>query len=304
MYRRVSYQDSDEPDEPNDYGHRDECYDVLYDLSDFRDVIEPTGSWNRTSCYPAEHDRLRQQAARYRDGDFANGDDSTDAPDGGMDERDSIYLDAVSVYSDATNRKSLHLSRQTVYHSAEDVRFGSVDSGSGSGADQRTAGGDDGAALRLTTEALLQDSRSNGGLANLPYVPRPAGTNNGAKGFISGILKPTALSTEYNEKVPSASTSSYSSYLPYRNDYQHGSEHDRTKQIVTYTLWKSRVNVSLLHFNQLFWVGVWRFWLLTALVSALTIIALCVIFLVGQSLYRSIALCTTIWLKVHYYSNV
>ncbi|XP_035907417.1 anoctamin-4 isoform X3 [Anopheles stephensi] len=154
-----------------------------------------------------------------------------------MDERDSIYLDAVSVYSDATNRKSLHLSRQTVYHSAEDVRFGSVDSGSGSGTDRR-AGGEDGAALRLTTEALLQDSRSNGGLTNLPYVPRPAGANNGAKGFISGILKPTVLSTEYNEKVPS--TTSYSTYLPYRNDYQHGSEHDSTKQIVTYTLWKSR----------------------------------------------------------------
>ncbi|XP_053669255.1 anoctamin-4 [Anopheles marshallii] len=244
MYRRVSYQDSDEPDEPSEYRHRDECYDVLYDLSDFRDVIEPNGTWNRTSASPtssylAVHERLRQPSlgARYGD-DYGDGDDSTDVQDG-MDERDSIYLDAVSVYSDATNRKSLHLSRQTVYHSAEDVRFGSVDSGSGSGGERRIgSGGEDGAALRMTTEALLQDSRANGGLANLPYVPRP-GANNGAKGFISGILKPTVLSTEYNEKVPSASTS-YSSYLPYRNDYQHGSEHDSTKQIVTYTLWKSR----------------------------------------------------------------
>lgn len=240
----VSYQDSDEPDDPAEYQYRDdECYDVLCDLSDFRDAIEPTGSsWdNRTTQHHAEQaDRLRSYPRSYFD--FGEEDaDSTDAPDG-MDERDSIYLDAVSVYSDATNRKSLHLSRQTVYHSAEDVRFGSVDSGSGAGptADRRL--GDDGAGLRQTTEALLHDSRSNGGLANLPYVPRPGATSNGAKGFISGILKPTILSTEYNEKVPSASTS-YSS-LPYRNDYRPGSEHDRTKQIVTYTQWKSRVNVS------------------------------------------------------------
>ncbi|XP_041782210.1 anoctamin-1-like isoform X1 [Anopheles merus] len=203
MYRRVSYQDSDEPDDPAEYQYRDdECYDVLCDLSDFRDAIEPTGSsWdNRTTQHLAEQaDRWRSYPRSYFD--FGEGDaDSTDAPDG-MDERDSIYLDAVSVYSDATNRKSLHLSRQTVYHSAEDVRFGSVDSGSGSGPTTDRRLGDDGAGLRQTTEALLHDSRSNGGLANLPYVPRPGATNNGAKGFISGILKPTILSTEYNEKT-------------------------------------------------------------------------------------------------------
>uniref|UniRef100_A0AAG5DL36 Anoctamin n=1 Tax=Anopheles atroparvus TaxID=41427 RepID=A0AAG5DL36_ANOAO len=158
-----------------------------------------------------------------------------------MDERDSIYLDAVSVNSDGTLRKSLYLSRQTVYHSAEDVRFGSVDSGSG---EQRRGDGEEhgtgGISLRTTTEALLQDSRTNGGLPNLPYVPRtPTANNHGAKGFISGILKPSVLSTEYNEKVPS-STSNHTSYLPYRTDYQAGYEHDSTKQIVTYSLWKSR----------------------------------------------------------------
>ncbi|XP_049545382.1 anoctamin-5-like isoform X2 [Anopheles darlingi] len=142
---------------------------------------------------------------------------SSDNADDEMDERESIYLDAVSVSSnrqqqqhqsgsadqrqqqqqEQQHRNSLYLSRQTVYHSAEDVRFGSVDSGG----DTRTlTGSATGDSLRTTTDALLQDSRANGGLANLPYVARPKPPS-ATKAFIGGILKPVLLSTEYNEKT-------------------------------------------------------------------------------------------------------
>ncbi|XP_058126818.1 anoctamin-4 [Anopheles ziemanni] len=234
MYRRVSYQDIDEPNEGQDDDggsggggqyHDDECYDVLCDLTDFRDAIEPpvppkvhrywgesatkrftASERQRRTNYPAPRYDSYPRNAEY-DGDGDDEDDEDGNYDYGddMDERDSIYLDAVSVTSDGTLRKSLYLSRQTVYHSAEDVRFGSVDSGTTDqrlrgppltdGEEQRSTG-----SIRTTTEALLQDSRANGGLANLPYVARPP-ANNGAKGFISGILKPTVLSTEYNEKT-------------------------------------------------------------------------------------------------------
>ncbi|XP_038105895.1 anoctamin-5 isoform X2 [Culex quinquefasciatus] len=95
-----------------------------------------------------------------------------------MDERDSIYLDAVSIGSDGANggRKSLYLSRQTVYHSAEELPT--------DGTLGRT---------RAITESMLNDSRANGGLANLPYEGRP--TNGG------GILKRPGLTTQYRPET-------------------------------------------------------------------------------------------------------
>ncbi|ETN61016.1 hypothetical protein AND_007346 [Anopheles darlingi] len=122
--------------------------------------------------------------------------------------------------SEQQHRNSLYLSRQTVYHSAEDVRFGSVDSGG----DTRTlTGSATGDSLRTTTDALLQDSRANGGLANLPYVARPKPPS-ATKAFIGGILKPVLLSTEYNEKVPSTSYN-YTPFLRADHDRHDGTSH-------------------------------------------------------------------------------
>ncbi|XP_058063124.1 anoctamin-4 [Anopheles bellator] len=252
MYCRVNQH------EDNDYAGSVgvEKDDVSCDLSEFEDVVEPL---NRTlqqqphrpdavppcaaptalftdSYYycPLSHEYYRRLPVpdcchydhyqpKYSHNTYQEVDDE-------MEERESIYLDAVSVNSDGANRKSLYLSRQTVYHSAEDVRFGSVDSGA-----DRTLGSVDSSSIRTTTDALLQDSRHNGGLSNMPYVPRATKTN-ATKGFIGGILKPV-LSTEYNEQVPSTS---HSSYLHFRTDYQPDFKHDISNSIVTYELWKSR----------------------------------------------------------------
>ncbi|XP_062538662.1 anoctamin-5-like isoform X3 [Armigeres subalbatus] len=161
-----------------------------------------------------------------------------------MDERDSIYLDAVSINSDGPNaRKSLYLSRQTVYHSAEELPQDAVDGGGGT---LRS--------IRTTTESMLNDSRANGGLPNLPYEPRP-----GSSSFVGGILKRPGLTTKYNAEVASTSpllqaletphsdnndTSQTESTNISTNNRPHRptdrcSKHE-PRQIVTYSLWKAR----------------------------------------------------------------
>ncbi|XP_055540027.1 anoctamin-5-like isoform X2 [Wyeomyia smithii] len=109
-----------------------------------------------------------------------------------MDERDSIYLDAVSVSSDGTQRKSLYLSRQTVYHSAEELPLDS--------ASVVVDGSEPIRSIQATTEALLNDSRTNGGLPNMPYEqPRSSA---GPSSIVSGgILKRPGLTTKYNEET-------------------------------------------------------------------------------------------------------
>ncbi|XP_052868108.1 anoctamin-5-like [Anopheles cruzii] len=211
MYCRVNQH------EDNDYagGEKD---DVLCDLSEFEDVVEPlqplqspdavlpcaapTALFTDSFYYcPSSHEYHRRLppvpgCCHYGHYQLKHSHNTYQEADDEMEERESIYLDAVSVNSDGANRKSLYLSRQTVYHSAEDVRFGSVDSGA-----DRTLGSVDSSSIRTTTDALLQDSRHNGGLSNMPYVPPPRATKtNAAKGFIGGILKPV-LSTEYNEQT-------------------------------------------------------------------------------------------------------
>ncbi|XP_053682465.1 anoctamin-5 [Sabethes cyaneus] len=108
-----------------------------------------------------------------------------------MDERDSIYLDAVSLSSDGTQRKSLYLSRQTVYHSAEELPLDATTVVDGS---------DMVRSIQATTEALLNDSRTNGGLPNMPYET-PRSSAGPSSVITGGILKRPGLTTKYNEET-------------------------------------------------------------------------------------------------------
>lgn len=173
MYRKVSQLEDDED---------------AFDVNDYRDVISSSSSSQQLPPGPI----VRQQSQPLLltstgslDYDFYED----------MDERDSIYLDAVSINSDGPNaRKSLYLSRQTVYHSAEELPLdGAVPDGSGT---LRS--------IKTTTESLLNDSRANGGLPNLPYEPRPGGSSS----FGGGILKRPGLTTKYNEELRFIFTSS------------------------------------------------------------------------------------------------
>ncbi|XP_065083351.1 anoctamin-5 isoform X2 [Ochlerotatus camptorhynchus] len=180
-----------------------------------------------------------------------------------MDERDSIYLDAVSINSDGTTnnaRKSLYLSRQTVYHSAEELQLDSVlHDGSGETGTLRS--------IKATTESLLNDSRANGGLPNLPCEARASGSATSGS-FGGGILKRPGMATQYNEEVASTSpllldnhsTFDHSTNTTNQTDSQTISTNNRQqqqqqqqqqqhpdrcskhepRQIVTYSLWKSR----------------------------------------------------------------
>ncbi|XP_055615780.1 anoctamin-5-like isoform X2 [Toxorhynchites rutilus septentrionalis] len=112
-----------------------------------------------------------------------------------MDERDSIYLDAVSLTSEgAANRKSLYLSRQTVYHSAEELPLDAVVTPTAAAPAGNGALRD----ITTTTESLLNDSRANGGLPNMPYEPRPGSGPSSAGG---GILKRPGMTTKYSEET-------------------------------------------------------------------------------------------------------
>lgn len=166
-----------------------------------------------------------------------------------MDERDSIYLDAVSLTSEgAANRKSLYLSRQTVYHSAEELPLDALTTGTTVGGNGAPKG------ITATTESLLNDSRANGGLPNLPYEPRPG---SGPSSIGGGILKRPGMTTKYNAEVPThalyefpsittttttiSTTSSNCPSISTNTDRKH-----EPRQIVTYLLWRNRVNATFL----------------------------------------------------------
>lgn len=217
-----------------------------FDVNDYRDVISSSSSSQQLPPGPIV--RQQSQPLLLTSTGSLDYDYYED-----MDERDSIYLDAVSINSDGPNaRKSLYLSRQTVYHSAEELPLdGAVPDGSGT---LRS--------IKTTTESLLNDSRANGGLPNLPYEPRPGGSSS----FGGGILKRPGLTTKYNEEVASTSpllkaldsthpdintntktdsTDSSTNNRPLPTD--RCSKHE-PRQIVTYSLWKARVKASFFHF--------------------------------------------------------
>lgn len=214
--------------------------DDVFDVNDYRDVIS---SSNQQAAPPPPPQQLRLTSTGSLDYDFYED----------MDERDSIYLDAVSISSDGTTnaRKSLYLSRQTVYHSAEELQ---QDSALHDGT-LRT--------IKATTESLLNDSRANGGLPNLPYEPRASGSATSGS-FGGGILKRPGMTTQYNEEVATSTspllldnhsstfdhstTNQTDSQTISTNNRQHQQQQhpDRCskhepRQIVTYSLWKTRV---------------------------------------------------------------
>ncbi|XP_058443649.1 anoctamin-5 isoform X2 [Malaya genurostris] len=161
-----------------------------------RDLNDPVNS-HRQSHHHQQQQQHQQPLIQYRPPRFTTSSGSLDYDYyEDMDERDSIYLDAVSVSSDGTNRKSLYLSRQTVYHSAEELPLDSVNGGTGGGG--VTVANDSLTSVKTTTESLLNDSRANGGLVNLPYEPR---VNSAGGGSVGGILKRPGLTTKYNEET-------------------------------------------------------------------------------------------------------
>ncbi|XP_062538661.1 anoctamin-5-like isoform X2 [Armigeres subalbatus] len=150
--------------------------DDAFDVNDYRDVISTSSHQPASAPHQPRTSPLLLTSTGSLDYDYYED----------MDERDSIYLDAVSINSDGPNaRKSLYLSRQTVYHSAEELPQDAVDGGGGT---LRS--------IRTTTESMLNDSRANGGLPNLPYEPRP-----GSSSFVGGILKRPGLTTKYNAET-------------------------------------------------------------------------------------------------------
>lgn len=238
--------------------------DDAFDVNDYRDVISSTASSHQLPSvllHQQQQSPLLLTSTGSLDYDFYED----------MDERDSIYLDAVSLNSDGPSaRKSLYLSRQTVYHSAEELPLDGANASIPPDGTLRS--------IKTTTESLLNDSRANGGLPNLPYEPRPGGGSSST--FGGGILKRPGLTTKYNEEVPSTSpllekaldsshpdqtttTTTTTNTNNYNNQTSNastnnnrrgqpelhpttsdrGSKHE-PRQIVTYSLWKARVKAS------------------------------------------------------------
>ncbi|XP_055604797.1 uncharacterized protein LOC129753026 [Uranotaenia lowii] len=262
-------------------GNGNNTSDDDVDLSAFRDVINsrttsltPAFALTTAQLFQQQQQQQQQQhqlQQQYRAALFTSVGSSLDYDFfEDMDERDSIYLDAVSLSSDGTNRKSLYLSRQTVYHSAEELPLDTIV--------EAVDGGHGNNNLRHVTEAMLHDARGggNGELPNMHQqqqhrflagasgiLKRPGGkyNNNGNTEEVASLLarhsSPSSLTTCCDSSgvgssspvivAAASATSPSSSSTTIINQMQMQTQTiiDRKhepRQIVTYSLWKTRVN--------------------------------------------------------------